>query len=334
MPLQATSMTGRRHCLALGAAAAGALLLPAARAQSYPAKPIRIVVPYPPGGATDFMARVIGEKLATRVGQTVIVDNKAGAGGIVGTDAVAKAAPDGYTVLVSLSTSMLTNQFLYEKLPYNPQRDLALVSHLAVSPVTLVVHPSVPAGTGPELMKYIAANKSKLSYGSWGNGSYAHMAGAHMSQSQNADMSHVPYKGEAAMIQDLLGGQIQLAYASALNAKPHIDAGKLKLIGVTGAKRMAILPNAPTLMEQGLKDEVYQIVGFVGMAVPAKTPKDIVDRLAREVQGIFEAPELVERIAGMGFTVSAGTPEAFAAVYKRDLPVWERLVKQSGAKLE
>lgn len=324
----------RRRGLSLGVGAAAALVLPSARAQAYPSKPIRIVVPYPAGGATDVIARVIGDKLAERLKTTVIVDNKGGAGGIVGTDAVAKSAPDGHTLVVSLSTSLLTNQFLYEKLPYNAQRDLALVSHLAVAPVTLVVHPSVSASTGPELLQYIAANKGKLTYGSWGIGSYAHMAGAYMSQAQNADMTHVPYKGEAPMLQDLLGGQIQMAFASALGTKPHVDSGKLKMIGVTGTRRMAILPATSTLVEQGMKDEVYQLVGFIGMAAPANTPKDIIQRLAREVQSIMEAPALTERIAAMGFSVSAGTPEAFAAVYQRDLPVWERMVRQSGAKLE
>ncbi|MET0542326.1 MAG: tripartite tricarboxylate transporter substrate binding protein [Variovorax sp.] len=324
----------RRHCLALAAGTAATLLLPTAHAQAWPSRPIRIVVPYPPGGATDNIGRIVGDKLTARLGQPVIVDNKGGAGGIVGTDAVAKAAPDGYTLLVALTTSMLTNQFLYESLPYNPQRDLALVSQIAVAPVTLAVHPSIPASTMPELMKYIAANKGKLSYGSWGNGSYAHMAGAHMSQVTDADMAHAAYKGEAAMIQDLIGGQIQMAFASALNSKPHADTGKLKLIGVTGTKRMPILPTTPTIAEQGLTDEVYQVVGFIGMGAPAKTPREIVQRLSSEVQSIFEAPDIAQRVATMGFSVSAGTPEAFAASYKRDLPVWGRMVKASGARLD
>ncbi|MEJ8854562.1 tripartite tricarboxylate transporter substrate binding protein [Variovorax robiniae] len=324
----------RRHCLALAAGAAATLLLPTAHAQAWPSRPIRIVVPYPPGGATDNLARIIGDKLSARLGQPAIIDNKGGAGGIVGTDAVAKAAPDGYTLLVALTTSMLTNQFLYESLPYNPQRDLALVSQIVVAPVTLAVHPSIAASTMPELMKYIAANKGKLSYGSWGNGSYAHMAGAHMSQVADGDMAHAAYKGEAAMIQDLIGGQIQMAFASALNSKPHADTAKLKLIGVTGTKRMPILPNTPTILEQGLNDEVYQIVGFIGMGAPAKTPREIVQRLSSEVQTIFEAPDIAQRVANMGFTVTAGTPEAFAATYKRDLPVWQRMVKASGAKLD
>lgn len=302
--------------------------------QGYPNKPIRIVVPFNAGGATDVLTRLIGDKLSARLWQPVLVDNKGGAGGIVGTDNVAKAAPDGYTFVVSLNSSLMTNLFLYDKLPYHPQRDLTLVSQFVNAPVTLVVHPSVPAKNGPELLKYIAANKGKLSYGSWGVGSYAHLAGYSMSESQKADMVHAPYKGEAPMLQELIGGQIQMSYASALAAKPHIEAGKLKLIGVTGLKRMAVLPNAPTLTEQGLTDEFYRIAGWIGMAAPAKTPKDIIARVSSEIQRICVMPEIVEKISSMGFTVAANTPEAFTAAYKKDYPVWERLVKTSGARLD
>jgi len=329
----------RRELLAQAGAAGlplclGALASPALAQQGYPNKPIRIVVPFNAGGATDILTRLIGEKLSARLWQPVLVDNRGGAGGIVGTDTVAKAAPDGYTFVVSLNSSLLTNQFLYDKLPYHPQRDLTLVSQFVNSPVTLVVHPSVPAKNGPELLKYMAANKGKLSYGSWGVGSYAHLAGYSMSESQKADMVHAPYKGEAPMLQELIGGQIQMSYASALAAKPHIEAGKLKLIGVTGLKRMAVLPNAPTLAEQGLTDEFYRIAGWIGMAAPAKTPKDIIARVSSEIQRICVMPEIIEKISSMGFTVAASTPEAFTAAYKKDYPVWERLVKTSGARLD
>jgi tripartite-type tricarboxylate transporter receptor subunit TctC len=323
----------RRNVLACGAAVATAAHMPSAFAQNYPTGPIRFVVPYPAGGATDILARLIGEKLSTRFRQPVLIDNKSGASGMIGTDAVAKAAPDGHTVAITLSASLLTNQFLYEKMPYNPQRDLALVSQIVSSPIVLLVHPSVPVQSGPELVKYAAAKRT-LSYGSWGVGSYPHLAGNHMSLMQKADLVHAPYKGEAPMLQDLIGGQIQMAYASALSAKPHIDAGRLKAIGVTGTQRMAVLPNVSTLLEQGLKDEVYSVAGFIGMAAPAKTPKEIVLRLAQQVQAICSLPEVASRINAMGFTVTADTPQAFAASYKRDLPIWERMVKQSGAKLE
>ncbi len=333
LPMPTTPARTRRDILAAGTALAAGIHLPSALAQSYPSGPIRFVVPYPAGGATDILARLIGEKLSTRFRQPVLIENKSGASGMIGTDAVAKAAPDGHTLAITLSASLLTNQFLFEKMPYNPQRDLVLVSQLVSSPIVLVVHPSVPVQTGPELLKHVAA-KRNLSYGSWGVGSYPHLAGNHMSLTQKADLVHSPYKGEAPMLQDLIGGQIQMAYASALSAKAHLDAGRIKAIGVTGTQRMAVLPNVRTLLEQGMKDEVYSVAGFIGMAAPAKTPKEVVLRLAQQMEAICSLPEVASRIDAMGFTASASTPQAFATSYKRDLPVWERLVKQSGAKLE
>lgn len=315
-------------------AAALCAIAPAHAQQAYPNKPIKMVVPFAAGGATDVLARVIGEKLAAGLGQPVIIDNKPGAAGIIGTDAVAKAAPDGYTLVLSLSNSLLTNQFLYEKLPYDTQRDLTLVYQIAMAPLVLVVNPSVPVKTGPELLKYASANKGKLAYGSYGVGAYPHLAGAHMSLTQQADMNHVAYKGEAPMLQDLIGGQIQMAYASALVAKPHIEAGKLKAIGVTGERRMSTLPNVPTLAEQGLKDEAYRVTGWLAIAAPANTPKPIVQRIADEVRKATQQPDVQAKVAGMGFEIKDSSPEAFAAAYKQERPVWERLIKQSGAKLE
>lgn len=311
-----------------------AIASPGAWAQAYPSKPIKIVVPFVAGGATDSLARLIAEKMAPRLGQPVIVDNKAGAAGIVGTDLVAKSAPDGHTVVLGLSNSMLTNQFLFNKLPYNAQRDLVLVSQIAVAPLVLVVHPSVPASNGAELVAYVTQNKGKLSYGSYGQGSYPHLAGNFMSASLNADMAHAAYKGEAAMVQDLLGGQIQMAYASAAVVKPHIDAGKLKAIGVSGRTRMSTLPGMPTLAEQGLKDEVYQATGWLAMAMPAQTPPAVVQRFASELSATCALPEVRQRIGAMGFETVCSSPEAFAALYKQELPVWEHIIKLSGVKLD
>nr|WP_260590699.1 tripartite tricarboxylate transporter substrate-binding protein [Variovorax sp. DXTD-1] len=276
-------------------------------AQTYPSKPIRMVVPFAAGGATDVLARVVGEKMAAGLGQPVIVDNKPGAAGIIGTDAVAKAPADGYTLVLALSNSLLTNQFLYQKLPYDTQRDLTLVYQIATAPLVLVlvVHPSVPVKNGPELLKYVAANKGK-----------------------------VAYKGEAPMLQDLIGGQIQMAFASALVAKPHIEAGKLKAVGVSGERRMATLPDVPTLAEQGLDDEAYRVAGWLAIAMPAGTPKPIVQRIAEEVGKATRQPDVQARVAAMGFDLKESSPEAFAAVYKKESPIWERLIKDSGAKLE
>ncbi|WP_062478535.1 Bug family tripartite tricarboxylate transporter substrate binding protein [Variovorax boronicumulans] len=325
----------RRALLCAAASTAALFALAPAHAQApYPNKPIRLVVPFQAGGATDVLARVLGQKMAASMGQPIVVDNKPGAAGIIGTDTVAKAAPDGYTIVLSLSNSLMTNEFLYDKLPYDTQRDLTLVYQIAMAPLVLVVHPSVPAKTGPELLKYVAANKGKVAYGSYGVGAYPHLAGAHMSLTQQADMNHVAYKGEAPMVQDLIGGQIQMAYASALAAKPHIDAGKLKAVGVTGERRMSTLPNVPTLAEQGLKDEAYRVTGWLAIAAPAKTPKAIVDRIADEVRKATQQPDVRERVAAMGFEIKDSSPELFAAAWKQERPVWERLIKQSGAKLE
>ena len=324
----------RRALLLCATASVAALCMQAQAQTAYPNKPIRMVVPFAAGGATDVLARVLGQKMSAGLGQPIIIDNKPGAAGIIGTDAVAKAAPDGYTIVLGLSNSLMTNEFLYEKLPYDTQRDLTLVYQIAMAPLVLVVHPSVPAKTGPELLKYVVANKGKVAYGSYGVGAYPHLAGAHMSLATQSDMSHVAYKGEAPMMQDLIGGQIQMAYASALVAKPHIDSGKIRALGVTGERRMSTLPNVPTLAEQGLKDEAYRVTGWLAVAMPAKTPKPIVDRIAEEVRKATQQPDVRERVASMGFEIKDSSPELFAAAWKQERPVWERLIKQSGAKLE
>jgi len=324
----------RRALLLCATASVAALCMQAQAQNAYPNKPIRMVVPFAAGGATDVLARVLGQKMSAGLGQPIIIDNKPGAAGIIGTDAVAKAAPDGYTIVLGLSNSLMTNEFLYEKLPYDTQRDLTLVYQIAMAPLVLVVHPSVPVKTGPELLKYVTANKGKVAYGSYGVGAYPHLAGAHMSLATHADMNHVAYKGEAPMMQDLIGGQIQMAYASALVAKPHIDSGKIRAIGVSGERRMSTLPDVPTLAEQGLKDEAYRVTGWLAIAVPARTPKPIVDRIAEEVRKATQQPDVRERVAAMGFEIKDSSPELFATAWKAERPVWERLIKQSGAKLE
>ncbi|KDB52691.1 hypothetical protein X805_17550 [Sphaerotilus natans subsp. natans DSM 6575] len=305
-----------------------------AQAQAWPAKPIKFIVPYAAGGATDITARTLGEKLAARLGQPVIVDNRGGAGGVVGTDQALKSPADGYTVLVSLGTTMLINQFLYEKLPYNPQKDQALITQIALAPVVLLVNPKMPFNTAPELLAYIEQNKGKVTYGSWGMGSYAHLASAWLSDKLKADMSHVPYKGESPMLQDLVGGQLQMAFASLQSARSFIESGRLKALAVTGTQRMEALPKVPTMMEQGIKDEVFQVSGWLGMSAPARTPPEVVSRLATEMQGILAQPDMRERIVQMGFIPVGSTPERFSTQFRQDAAVWERVVKVSGAKLD
>ena len=329
----------RRRALVAGcvlslAGPAGLIASGAHAADAWPTKPIRLVVPFNAGGATDIIARTVGEALSKRIGQPVVVDNKGGAAGILGTDAVAKAPADGHTLLLTLSTSMLINQFLYTKLPYNPQKDLALITQVAAAPVTLVVHPSVPANNMKELLAYVKAQKGKLSYGSWGTGSYAHLAGAYMSKTTDSDMVHVAYKGEAPMIQELIGGQLQLCFSSALNTKPFIDSGRVKAIGVTGKQRMDILPKVPTIFEQGVQDDAYSIFGWVAMGAPAGIPKEIVDQLSAHLREVAKDPKVVERIAAAGFLPMMNSPQEFQQNYQRDMPIWKALVEAAGARLD
>ena len=209
-----------------------------------------------------------------------------------------------------------------------------MLSELASAPVTLVVHPSVPANNMKELLAWVKANKSKVSYGSWGVGSYAHLGGAYMSKTMDADMSHVAYKGEAPMIQELIGGQLQMCFSSAQNTKPFIDSGRVKAIGVTGKHRMSVLPNVPTIYEQGVTDDAYAIAGFVGMALPAGTPKDVVDTLYAALKEASQDPKVKERMEGAGFLQVFSSPEEFAKTYAQAAPVWKSLIEVAEAKVD
>lgn len=322
----------------LGVIAFGLVLLhqtqALAQSPSYPSKPIKIIVPYATGGATDILARTIGERLSQRLNQTILVENKAGVGGIMGTDMVAKAPPDGYSLLMTLGTTVLINQFLYEKLPYTPSRDFALVSQIALAPVVLLVNANSSIKSAQDFKNHILKNPNKLSYGSWGIGSYAHLAGAYLSQNFNANMTHVAYKGEAPMLQDLVGGQFDFTFASAQSAKPYIDSGLLRAVAVTGEQRMSVLPSVASMSEQGFKDDMFKVTGWLAMVAPAKTPNDIVQRISSELRSIVATPEMQERIYKMGFIPTGNTPEQFATLYKNEFPIWERIVKLTGAQLD
>lgn len=302
--------------------------------QTYPDRPIRLVVPFPPGGSTDALARSVADKLSQRQGQTVIVDNKPGAAGIIGTDAVAKAKGDGYTLLMALSNSLMTNQFLYPKLPYSTDRDLTLVHMVGSSPLVLAVHPSLPVNSVSSLFEHLKANPGKINYGSYGQGSYAHLAGAYIDKKLNAKLTHVPYKGEAPMIQELIQNSVQMAFASAMLVKPQVDAGKLKVIGLTGVKRIPIFPDLPTFSQQGIDDDAFRIVGWAGLAAPASTSPAIVRKLSEEMAAILKMPEIQNRLDSFGIQAEDSSPELFLAKYRKDSPVWQKLVKDSGAQLE
>lgn len=307
---------------------------PALAKEEFPNKAVKLVVPYPPGGGTDAVARLLSDKLASNMGQPFIVDNKSGAAGIIGTDSVAKAKGDGYTLVLGLSNSLLTNQFLYSKLPYSPSKDLALIYQIASAPLVLAVHPSVPVNDAASFIAYLKKNRGTLNYGSYGTGSYSHLASAHLSNVYGADMTHIPYKGEAPMIQELLSGGIHIGFASTLVVKQHIETGKLKALAVSGLKRVKSLPNVPTLGELGFKEEIFDIIGWIALAAPASTPKPIQQQLAKEIGSIVKSPEFAARVEGFGFEIIDSSPELFQAQYNKELPVWERMIKQTGIKLD
>ncbi len=328
----------RRNVLQGAAAFAGTSLLGDLHAQTakehWPSKPIKLVVPFNAGGATDILARAFGEGLSKRVGQPVLIDNRLGGSGIVGTEAVVKSPADGQTLLMSLSSSMLAFQYLYTKLPYNPQKDIALVTQVCSAPVVLAVHPSVPVSNMKELIAYCKANKGKLSFGSYGVGSYAHLAGAYLSKTTDSDITHAAYKGESQMIQELIGGQFQFGFLSAQNVKPFADSGRVKAIGVTGRHRMQVMPNVPTIYEQGVQDDAYSLVGWIAMGAPAGVSKEIIAQLYGPMLEVSKDPKVQERITTAGFTPMMSSPEQFRENYLRDMPVWKSMVETAGAKLD
>ncbi len=329
-----TRFTIRRTLL--GALAAGTVLAAApAMAQNFPTKPLHIVVPFSPGGGTDAVARVFGDKMSELLGQPVVVDNKPGAGSIIGATAVAKAPADGYTMLLAASNVFTTNQFIYPKMSYQPQRDFQLVYQVARIPQVFVVTSKIPAKNAAEFMDYLKANKSTVAYGSYGIGSYPHLAGAYLSNKFDADMTHVAYKGEAPILQDMLSGNLQMTVASAMGVKPFVEDGRFRALGVTGSDRIGVLPDVPTMKEQGFAEDAYRSLGWLGIAVPAATPKPIVDRLNETISKIAQMPDVKKRLDAMGFVVvTDSSPDAVTAITQRDLPIWKGMLETSGAKFQ
>ncbi len=316
-------------------AAAACFAGPLAAAQGYPDHPVRLVVPFTPGGGTDAVARVFAEKLSDELGATVIVENKPGAASIIGASAVAKAKGDGYTLLLAASNAFITNQFFYKNVPYETERDFKLLYQLATIPQVLVVNADVPVSTAPELLDYAAKHKGKVNYGSYGIGSYPHLAGSYMSGKLGADMSHVAYKGEAPILQDLLGKYIHFTFASAMGVQPHVEAGNMKAIGVTGQHRISVFPDLPTLSEQGLTDDAYTVTGWLAIAAPSSIPSDVSNRISAAILKAAQQPDVQQRIGNMGFSiVTDSNPEQALKAYRRDLPIWTRLIQESGAKVE
>jgi tripartite-type tricarboxylate transporter receptor subunit TctC len=326
------------HSLALQAVFASTVFMAmAAQAQpteQFPTKPIRLIVPYQAGGSTDAFARVIGEALAKRVGQPVLVENRSGAGGGIGTDYVAKSAPDGYTLLLTIPGPITANLALYSKLPYDPRTDLRMVSDIALSRTVLAVNPSVPAKDVASLIDAMKASPGKYVMGSWGAGTLPHQVQVYMDKTYGVQTLHVPYKGEGPMAMDLIGGVITMTVGSVTTLQPYIATGKLRALAVVGTRRTDALAQVPTFAEQGYRDPVYALTGPTSLLAPAKTPDAIVERLGREVQAVIRQPEVARRIEDLGAEPIGNSPAQAAAAYKAYLPVVLKMVQDTGVKLD
>ncbi len=304
-----------------------------ARAE-FPSKPLRIVVQYQAGGSSDILARLVAEGLSKRLGQPVVVENRSGAGGIIGTDYVAKSAPDGHTLLLTVPGPVTANIVLYGKLPYDPRTDLRMVSDIATTRTVLAVHPSVPAKDVAGLIAVLKAAPGKYAMGSWGPGTQPHQIQVYMDRAYGLRTLHVPYKGESPMAIDLIGGVIQLTVGSIATLQPYIAAGKLRALAVAGPRRAKALPEVPTFAEQGFADEVYALTGPTSLMAPAKTPDAVVERLGREVAAVVHQPEVARRIEELGAEPVGNLPAEASAAYRAFLPVTLRLTQATGVKLD
>ncbi len=310
--------------------AASTLAPQAARAQA--AKTTRIVVPFPPGGSTDLLARRIGEKLAAALGQTVIVENRAGAGGTVGADYVAKSAPDGTTLLMGVTGSNAIAQALYAKLPYDVVKDFAPISIVVSAPLVVAVHPAVKASTLAELIALAKARPGSISYGSPGNGTSMHLTGEMFKQATRTSMVHIPYRGSAGMLADLMGGQIEATFGDLLVLMPQLEAGKLRALAVTSRQRHPMLPNVPTVAESGYPG--FEALSWQGLFAPAATPPELVARIGAEVGKAVRTPEIRDFFASRGFLIDGLAPDASRAFIETEVKKWSAIVKASGAKAD
>jgi tripartite-type tricarboxylate transporter receptor subunit TctC len=294
--------------------------------------PVRFVVGFTPGGPSDILARSLAEELAGPLGQPVVVENRPGAGGNLAAEIVAKSAPDGNTWLLGNNSILATNQALYSHLGYDPVKDFAPVALVAIQPNILVVHPSVPAHSVPELIAYAKTQPGKLNYASSGAGAAAHLAGELFKTMTGVQMVHVPYKGAQPALTDVIAGQCQLMFATSASVIPYIKAGRLRALAVTTAKRSASVPDLPTLAESGVPG--FEAITWHGVVVPAHTPPGTVARLNRAIDTALADPQLLERLNNLGAEVSPGSPQDFAAYIAREIPKWTKVVRDSGAKAE
>jgi tripartite-type tricarboxylate transporter receptor subunit TctC len=303
----------------------------AAAQTSYPSKPIRFVVPYPPGGFTDILARIIGQKLTENWAQPVVIENRGGGGSTIGSDIVAKAPPDGYTILM-VAPDLAINPSLYPKLPYDTVKDFAPVTLVAWGPMALVVHPSLSANSVKELIALARSEPRPLNYGSGGNGTGGHLAMELFKTMAGVNVVHVPYKGIGPASNDLLGGQLSLMFLQMAVARPHILAGKLRALAVAGGQRSQAMPELPTVAEAGLPG--FDVNPWFGVVTRAETPKNIVAKLSNEIGKIMRLSEVKERLSSQGGEPVTNTPEEFAAFMNAEIVKWAKVVKESGARVD
>ena len=302
-----------------------------ATAQAWPTKPVKLVVPYPPGGPTDIVARVIGQRLQAQTGQPFLVENRSGAGGNTGAEAVARSAPDGYTLLVA-TTAHAINPSLFKTLSYSFSRDFAPISQLTSGPLVVVVHPALPVKSIGELIALAKADPGKLNFASSGNGQSTHLSAELFNATAGTQIKHIPYKGSAPALADTMAGQTQLMFDTMLSAMPQVRAGKLRALAVTSARRSPAAPEIPTVAESGLPG--YEAIAWNGLLAPTGTPREVLARISAELRTAIEQPEVRERFEAQGFAAAWNTPEAFAAFINAEIEKWGRVVKVSGATVE
>jgi tripartite-type tricarboxylate transporter receptor subunit TctC len=311
---------------------ATSMMTTVAHAQSYPTKPIRLIVPYPAGGTTDILARLCAMQLGQRLKQTVVVENRAGASGAIGSAEVARAAPDGYTLLMATASSHGINSAVYKKLPYDAVKDFAAVTMVASTPNIIVVNPGVPAKNLKELIALAKAEPGKLNFGSTSLGGSPHMSAELLKMMAGIDMVHVPYKGAAPMLSDLLGGQIQIGFDNLPSTINFVRTGKVRAIAVTTPQRWPGAPDIPTVAESGLPG--YEVSGWFGLLAPAGTPKAVLDTLQQAVAASVSDPEVAKHMLELGAQPIANSPDAFAAQIKLEVDKWKKVVQATGVKVE
>ena len=305
---------------------------PAFAADAYPSKPVRWVVPFPPGGGTDLISRTLAQKLSELWGVQVIADNRPGGGGTLGLGLAAKTPPDGYTIVLAQTSNVAVAPGLYSKLAYDPVKDLQPITLVIKSPLVIVSHPSFPAKNVKELIAYARAKPGAITFGSPGNGTIGHLSMELLKTMAKINMLHIPYKGATLALTELIGGQIAVYASSMPPAMPMISAGKLKPLGVTSGKRLAPLPDVPTVAEGGVKG--YEAVSWYGVMMPAGASREMVMKLNADIVRVLKQPDVKERFAGEGGDIVADTPEEFAAFIRTEIPKWSKVVKDAGAKVD